>query len=77
MVVVSEATTRILYAEPYLYTVELDDNDAHIIDVCCGGVTMYSVRFPLAPDEITEFKKDPSSLKVLAWKTAKLGKSPR
>ncbi len=38
---------------------------------------MYSVRFPLEPDEIEEFKRDPSSLKPLAWKTAKLGKSPR
>ncbi len=73
----SDETTRILYAEPYLYTVEMDRNDAYIIDVCCGGVTMYSVRFPLEPDEISDFKRDPSSLKPLAWKTAKLGKSPR
>jgi hypothetical protein len=74
---VSDSTTRILYAEPYLYTVEMDQNDDYIIDVCCGGVTMYSVRFPLEKAEIAEFKRDPSSLKPLAWKTAKLGKSPR
>jgi hypothetical protein len=74
---VSESTTRILYAEPYLYTVELDDNDAYVIDVCCGGVAMTSVRFTLEPSEVADFKRDPSSLKPLAWKTAKLGKSPR
>lgn len=72
-----DATARILYAEPYLYTVELDESDAYIIDVCCGGAAMISVRFPLQPEEVAEFKRDPSSLKPLAWKTAKLGKSPR
>jgi hypothetical protein len=72
-----EETARILYAEPYLYTVELDQNDAYIIDVCCGGTAMLSVRFALDPTEVADFKRDPSSLKPLAWKTAKLGKSPR
>lgn len=53
--------------DPWFYTLEHDDEtDDYILDVCCGTVAIYAVRFILSKDERDEFLKDPSSVRTLA-----------
>lgn len=53
--------------DPWFYLLEHDDEtDDYILDVCCGTVAIYAVRFKLNDQERAEYLKDPSSVRTLA-----------
>ncbi len=53
--------------ETWFYTLEHDDEtDDYILDVCCGTVAIYTIKFRLSDEERDEYLKDPSSIRTLA-----------
>lgn len=69
---------KILHQVDYSYSVELDEGTGvHFIDIYCGGIASYSVRFELTAEEVEAFRDDPSALDGLARETQSLGRCPR
>jgi len=53
--------------ETWFYILEHDDEtDDYVLDVCCGTVAVYAIKFKLNDEERDEYRKDPSSIKTLA-----------
>ncbi|HMT09387.1 MAG TPA: hypothetical protein PKA82_15400 [Pyrinomonadaceae bacterium] len=56
-----------LAEETWFYILEHDDEtDDYILDVCCGTVAVYAIRFKLNDEERAEYFKDASSITTLA-----------
>lgn len=53
--------------ETWFYVLEHDDEtDDYILDVCCGTVAIYTVKFILSEAERDEYLKDPLDIRTLA-----------
>ena len=55
--------------ETWFYILEHDDETGeYILDVACGTVAIYTIKFKLNEDEINNYLIDPSSIRVLAYR---------
>jgi len=55
--------------ETWFYILEHDDETGeYILDVACGTVAIYTIKFKLNEDEINNYLTDPSSIRVLAYR---------
>ncbi|MBK8303371.1 MAG: hypothetical protein WBC19_04395 [Pyrinomonadaceae bacterium] len=55
--------------ETWFYILEHDDETGdYILDVACGTVAIYTIKFKLNEGEINNYLTDPSSIRVLAYR---------
>lgn len=55
--------------ETWFYILEHDDEtDEYFLDVVCGTVAIYTIKFKLNDDELKAYLADPSSIRTLAYR---------
>lgn len=55
--------------EAWFYILEHDEETGeYVLDVCCGTVAIYTIKFKLSEDEVREYMADPSGIRVLAYR---------
>ena len=55
--------------ETWFYILEHDDEtDEYILDVACGTVGIYTIRFKLNEEEVRAYLADPSSIRTLSYR---------
>lgn len=55
--------------EAWFYILEHDEETGeYVLDVCCGTVAIYTIKFKLSEDEVREYLADPSGIRVLAYR---------
>ena len=58
---------QILKDEHYFYTLYRDETtDEYFLEVVCGTVAIFLLRIKLNEEEVTEFRENPESVRVLA-----------
>lgn len=58
-----------LYEEPYFYTVLRDEEtDEHFLEVTCGTSAIFLLRIKLNKTEITKFRENQESARILAYR---------
>ncbi len=54
--------------ETWFYILDHDDEtDEYFLDVACGTVAIFTIKIKLNEGEVESYKKDRSSLRVLAY----------
>ncbi len=59
---------EVLADEYYLYTLERDtESDEYFLEVLCGTVALFTIRFKLNEKELANYRSDSTSIKTLAY----------
>ncbi len=54
--------------ETWFYILDHDDEtDEYFLDVVCGTVAIFTIKIKLTDEEVAEYKRDPTSIRVLAY----------